>query len=106
MRSEQVEVRRLDGVLEGDPAKSVSLKMDVQGFEKQVLEGAKDPLKRTNAIYVELPIAHLYEGLWTFAEAVAYMENLGFTPAQFRTLTALPHDRALATEFDCLIRRH
>jgi hypothetical protein len=77
----------------------------VQGFEKPVLEGASEVLRRVHALYVELPVEHLYEGGWTFAEAIQYLDALGFTPAQFRTVNSLPDDRACAVEFDCLFRR-
>ena len=102
---ETVRVETLDRVLKDDPARSIFLKLDVQGFEKPVLEGAKGTLERVHALYVELPVEHLYEGEWTFAEAIAYLDALGFTPAQFRTVNSLPNDRASAVEFDCLFRR-
>lgn len=104
-RTETVTVQRLDDVLRDDPATSIMLKMDVQGFEREVLEGARQTLNRTHAIYIELPIEHLYRGGWTFPEAIAYLDGLGFVPAQFRSVSALPDDRSSAVEFDCLLRR-
>lgn len=103
--AETVRIETLDHVLKDDPARSILLKIDVQGFEKPVLEGAKDVLRRVHALYVELPVEHLYEGGWTFAEAIQYLDDLGFAPAQFRTVNSLPDDRASAVEFDVLFRR-
>lgn len=103
--TETVAVETLDAVLREDPAASIFLKADVQGFEKQVLEGAMETLKRTRAIYLELPVEHLYDGSWSFVEAIHYLDGLGFTPAQFRTVVPLPDDRSSAFEFDCLFRR-
>ena len=40
LATETVQIKRLDDVLRNDPAKKILLKADVQGFEKQVLEGA------------------------------------------------------------------
>ena len=105
MITETVQIRRLDEILRDDGAKRIFLKADVQGFEKQVLEGAAGILDRVYAIYLELPIGHLYEGSWTFAEAIRYLDDLGFTPAQFRSVNSMPNDRASAVEFDCLFRR-
>jgi FkbM family methyltransferase len=102
---ETVRVETLDEVLKDDPATSIFLKIDVQGFEKQVLEGAAETLNRVHALYVELPVEQLYEGGWTFPEAIRYLDDLGFTPAQFRTVNSLPGDPASAVEFDCLFRR-
>ena len=105
MITETVQIRRLDEILRDDGAKRIFLKADVQGFEKQVLEGAAGILDRVYAIYLELPIGHLYEGSWTFAEAIRYLDDLGFTQAQFRSVNSMPNDRASAVEFDCLFRR-
>lgn len=102
---ESIRVDTLDSVLRQVPAENIFIKADVQGFEKEVLEGAKETLKRTHALYLELPIEHLYKGGWTFTDAINYLDDLGFTPAQFRTVNPLPHDRASAIEFDCLLRR-
>ena len=103
--TESVEVKRLDKVLHDDQAKQIFLKADVQGFEKQVLDGSTGILDRVHAIYIELPIAHLYEGGWTFGEAISYLDGIGFTPAQFRSVNSMMNDRASAVEFDCLFRR-
>jgi hypothetical protein len=104
-RTETVPVVTLDDVLAGDPACDIFLKVDVQGFEKQVLEGAQEVLNRTVALYLELPIQHLYEGSWTFREAINFIDDLGFEPAQFRMVSSLPDDPACAVEFDSLFRR-
>lgn len=102
---EQVPVVTLDSAIAADPARSIFLKIDVQGFEKEVLEGATETLKRTTALYLELPVQHLYAGSWTFREAINFIDDLGFEPAQFRTVSPLPDDPASAVEFDCLFRR-
>ncbi len=103
--TETVQVKRLDEVLSDDGARRILLEADVQGFEKQVLEGAAGILDRVHAICLELPIGHLYKGGWTFAEAITYLDTLGFAPAQFRSVNTMPNDRASAVEFDCLFRR-
>ncbi|MBL8656046.1 MAG: FkbM family methyltransferase [Altererythrobacter sp.] len=102
---ETISVETVDIALRDDPARHIMLKVDVQGYEREVLEGAKETLSRIDAIHIELPVEHLYEGNWSFTEAIAYMEDLGFAPAQFRTVNSLPDDPASAVEFDCLFRR-
>lgn len=105
VEQETVPVRRLDDVLERDPGKDIFLKLDVQGFEKQVLEGAEAALDRVVAMLVELPVRSLYENSWSLNEALNYMDGLGFEPAQCRMVNPLPDDPASAVEFDVLFRR-
>jgi FkbM family methyltransferase len=102
---EIVPITTLDQALIHDSAKHIFLKVDVQGFERQVLEGARITLDRTDALYLELPIRHLYEGSWSFRSAINFIDDLGFEPAQFRTVSTQPNDPASALEFDCLFKR-
>ncbi len=103
--TEKVPIATLDSVLATDPATSILLKIDTQGHERAVLDGAQAVLARTSALLLELPVLPLYEGLWSFNEALAYIDSLGFTPAQFRTVNTMVDDPACAVEFDCLFRR-
>ena len=80
---ETVKVEKLDN-LEFDQNDVIFLKIDTQGFEREVLTGAKNMLSKCVGVQLELPSEHLYNNVWSFAEAVTFMDNLGFTPAQFR----------------------
>jgi FkbM family methyltransferase len=103
--SESVIVKTLD---EASPSRdaglNILLKIDTQGFERPVLEGAKKTLKDVIGVLIELPIMKLYKDNWSFHEAVAYMEKLGFVLAQAHPVNI--HSRVIdsATEFDCLFR--
>lgn len=57
----RVPVRRLDKVI-ATPRRPALLKIDVQGFEYEVLEGAKDLLSQIDAVYAEASFIELYEG--------------------------------------------
>jgi FkbM family methyltransferase len=63
----EVPVRTLDSLLESRPEISL-LKIDVQGFEKQVLAGAAACLKRTNFLLIELNYMPQYVGGSWFGE--------------------------------------
>lgn len=78
--SELVQIRKLDTLAKdymGD-ANSIFLKVDVQGFEKQVLEGASTLLPRIKGFQLELSLVPLYEGQALFKEILEQMEQLGF----------------------------
>jgi FkbM family methyltransferase len=101
--TEEVAVRTLDEI--GIPhAERVLLKIDTQGYERQVLEGARQSLMRMSGILMELPVIRTYEGEWAFHEALAYMAGLGFVPAQMQPVGFHTVDKAAAVEFDCLFR--
>jgi len=57
---------------------AVLLKIDVQGYEKQVIEGAKHSLEDIRAFKLELSLASLYEGDEDYRFYFSYFEDLGF----------------------------
>lgn len=102
-RTETIEVRTLDDACSG-LAGNVLLKIDTQGYERQVLEGARQTLPMMKGILMELPIVHLYQGTWGFHEAVEFMAGLGFVPAQIHPVNYHPADGVSLVEVDCLFR--
>lgn len=70
------------------------LKVDVQGFELQVLQGASSLLSETDCVTIEVLLYDLY-GKQSFAEVVRFMDEAGFdlwdvanlskNPKNFRT---------------------
>ena len=80
------------------------LKIDTQGYEKQVLEGAGKTLPRLKGILMELPIIHLYQDTWQFHEALEFMASAGFVPAQIHPVNYHSKDRVSLVEVDCLFR--
>lgn len=102
-----IQVTTLDLEMAQSKAERPFLKIDTQGFEREVLKGAAETLKRCVGVQLELPVDNLYEGVWSFSEAVQFMEKLGFTPAQLLPVNqrwALG-DPVSAVEFDCVFRR-
>lgn len=101
--TEEIAVRTLDEI--GIPASErVLLKIDTQGFERQVLEGGRQSLARMAGILMELPVIRTYAGEWAFHEALAHMDALGFVPAQMQPVGFHTADKVSAVEFDCLFR--
>ena len=100
-----VPVQTLDEVANAWTANAIFIKCDTQGFEQEVLAGAKELLARCVGLQLELPVDHLYKSVWTFKEAIAALDALGFVPSQFRTVNARRGDKASAIEFDGIFRR-
>jgi FkbM family methyltransferase len=101
--TEEIAVRTLDEI-DMPPAGGVLLKIDTQGYERQVLEGGRQSLARMSGILMELPVIRTYEGEWEFHEALKYMADAGFVPAQMQPVGFHTVDKVAAVEFDCLFR--
>jgi FkbM family methyltransferase len=81
------------------------IKIDTQGFEREVLKGATRALSQAAGVFMELPIIDVYDGSWSFLEAIRTMDELGFVPCQIDPVNHHQADRMAAIEFDCLFRR-
>lgn len=55
-----------------------ALKVDTQGYEKDVLEGLGDEIKKCVAILIELPLIPLYEGATDLPAIFGHLQRLGF----------------------------
>lgn len=74
-----VPVKRLDSVLSSeDLPKPALLKIDVQGFEYEVLRGGGELLRHFSHIYVEASFVELYEGQKLFGEIEKILKAKGF----------------------------
>ena len=77
---EVVKVSRLDDTcsafLRGD--ERIWLKLDVQGYERQVIDGATRILPQIQVIEAELSLVPLYEGQSLFREMIDFLDSLGF----------------------------
>lgn len=100
---EEISIRTLDEVAAGIHG-NILLKVDTQGYERQVMEGGRQILPRLAGILLELPVIHTYEGVWQFHEAVRFMDDAGFVPAQITPVGYHTVDKVSAVEFDCLFR--
>ena len=76
---EDVAVSTLDLELgETQLADPCLLKLDVQGYESAVLEGARETLKRVQFVILETSFSPVYEGELPFAEVLKLMSGMGF----------------------------
>ena len=81
--SEKVPIARLDDLvqtyLSARSDANYLIKIDTQGFEWQVLDGAPEALKNAKGVLCELSLAPLYEGQRLWRDIVDRLEGEGFT---------------------------
>ena len=74
-----IQIERLDRLLqEGVFMGPFGVKIDTEGFELNVIKGLTAVLSQIDFFIVEVSIAKRFEGSYTFAEFIAYMEEIGF----------------------------
>lgn len=75
--TQQVQTRRLDDVLEPGPVDF--LKLDVQGAELMVLQGAENVLASTAIVHTEVEFAPIYEGQPLYPDIHNFLSERGFS---------------------------
>lgn len=77
---ERVEVQTLDLLVQKHLIEGgiVFLKIDVQGFEREVLKGASATLARSSIVQLEMSLLPLYEAGPSYRWLVEFMEERGF----------------------------
>jgi hypothetical protein len=77
-----------DVISDHDIISPALLKIDVQGYEKQVLQGCEPPLQNFDWIFVELSFVELYKGQALAPSILAWLAERGFLYLAFiRTLS-------------------
>jgi FkbM family methyltransferase len=76
--TESIVVKRLDDVLPISIAHISILKMDVQGFELQVLKGSEETLKKVYIVVLEMQNHDFYKGAPMYFELDEYLRKQGF----------------------------
>jgi len=79
--SEQAQTRRLDDVFEEvcGGFHNIYLKVDTQGYEQHVIEGAKGVIDRICGLQLELSLVLQYEGEMQLEDMIHWMRSLGFS---------------------------
>ncbi|NOH01016.1 MAG: FkbM family methyltransferase [Chloroflexi bacterium] len=79
------------------PAASL-LKIDVQGFELEVLQGSEDILDKFSHLYIECSFVELYKGQALAHEIIAWLAQRGFVLSGIHNLY-YEHGRAIQGDF-------
>ncbi|MGH9360482.1 MAG: FkbM family methyltransferase, partial [Thermoanaerobaculia bacterium] len=104
---ETVEMRRLDGVLDGCldgiPRPRIYLKLDTQGWDLEVVRGAAGCLGRVLALQSEVALRPIYRGMSGCRETIAELNLEGF---EVSGLFPVARDTDLTLiEMDCVMVR-
>lgn len=92
-----VTTRRLDDVAQSHSLQAPFLvKLDVQGAELRVLEGAEGAIESALAVLLEVSFLEFFVGGAEFARVIAHMKERGFVASDIFGLMRRPIDRALA----------
>ena len=80
LRREIVNIMPLDGVFSElvDGSENIMLKIDTQGYERNVLNGALKSLPKIKIIQVEASLVPLYDGEMVIDELLDHMKSFGF----------------------------
>jgi FkbM family methyltransferase len=77
---EKIFVKKLDDIFDEicKPVDCIYLKIDTQGFEKQILDGGKISLSKISAIQIEMSIIPLYKDSLTYLEMIDFLKKQNF----------------------------
>jgi FkbM family methyltransferase len=100
MEKREVPVKTLDSVAKGFDG-PFGIKIDTEGYELEVIKGAKKTLKDTEFVIAEVSVRERFAGGYRFSELIAEMGKNGFEPLDF--LTPL---RPGTTDCDILFARY
>lgn len=79
VKKETISLAKLDDVLAAAVIKkNILIKMDVQGYEKNVIKGGEKTLADASALLVESVFEPFYKDQWLFDDLYAYFNDKGF----------------------------
>lgn len=99
-RTVDVEIAPLGDFLDGqEMARPSLLKIDVQGYELEVLKGSADVLDRIDVLYVEASFLELYGGQPLASDIIDWMHERGFHLSAIHNLVHASDGRAVQADF-------
>tara|TARA_R110002020_G_scaffold418792_1_gene627975 strand:- start:241 stop:915 length:675 start_codon:yes stop_codon:yes gene_type:complete len=74
-----VEVTTLDAIIdEYKPKTKIGIKLDIEGYEMEAIEGLKKRLSDVAFVIAEVSVRERFEGGYTFSQLVSRMQEKGF----------------------------
>ena len=103
-----IQLRRLDTVLpqmlEGIQSPRVFMKIDTQGHDLSVVQGAAGVLHHILGMQSELAAVQIYDGMTSMSTVLEYYSACGFIPIGFHPVNTL-RGTQISPEFDVLFNR-
>ena len=80
IQQQEIEVKKVNDVFDlfYKEGNKVMLKIDTQGYEKHVIDGADEVLDKVTLIQMEMSIAELYENEMLYLDMINYLKERGF----------------------------
>lgn len=77
---QEIEIKKLDTIFSSiaKAGSGIMLKIDTQGYEKNVIDGAASSLSNIRMIQLEMALAPLYANELLFLDMIHYLDNRGF----------------------------
>jgi FkbM family methyltransferase len=104
----RIQLRRLDAVLpqllEGIQSPSIFMKIDTQGHDLSVVQGAAGALDHIVGLQSELPAVQIYDGMASMTSVLDYYFKCRFVPIGFYPVNTIRGSQ-ISPEFDVLFSR-
>jgi hypothetical protein len=106
MRRDAITVARLDALLADitAPEDVIHLKIDTQGYERFVVEGAGEMLSRIGSVRMEVAVSEVYLGETILPDMITLMNGLGYVLIEAWDAWRHP-ETGEVLHFDLLFRR-
>ncbi len=81
IRQDGISIKRVDSIWDEltEGYKNIFLKVDAQGYEYKILQGAYNSLKKLKGIQLELSLTTLYKEEKILCEIINYLSEHGFS---------------------------
>jgi hypothetical protein len=105
--TEQIHLMRLDDFVAREGVERIDLvKIDVEGFELQVLQGGSDTFRnRVDSLMMEISFVRHPRSSAEFMRLFELLHDYGFAPAEIYDLAQVPDGDWRLAQFDCIFRK-
>lgn len=105
-KQREVKIITIDSLIEkGDIEIPELVKLDVQGFELNVLKGANKLFGKTEVFILEVSLFEFMKGIPTFSEVISFMAVRGYEVYDFSGFLRRPYDGALGQMDICFVKK-